>query len=124
MQLIILVILNNMIYERLGILKRNCPKNHRQGFKNALLSFERISYHMHAQVLLIAREYLVGFIIVFQRYDFIDEESLFETCGGYHVSENLQIFNLTHCHFHVLPDVQVELLKHFKIYPLVHGMLI
>jgi hypothetical protein len=66
MQLIILMILNNVIYERLGILKRNCPKNDRQGFKNALLSFERIRHHVHVKVLFIAREYLVRFIIVFQ----------------------------------------------------------
>jgi hypothetical protein len=77
---------------------------------------------MHAQVLLIAREYLVRFIIVFQRYDFISLESLFETRVCYHVSENVQIVNLSN--FKILSDVQVELLKHFQIDPLMHGMLI
>ena len=77
---------------------------------------------MHVQVLLITWEYLVGFIIVFQRYDFINLESFFETCVRYHLSKNVQIVNLAD--FNILSDVQVELLKHFQIDPLMHGMLI
>ena len=59
---------------------------------------------------------------MFQRYDFINLESFFETCVRYHLSKNVQIVNLAD--FNILSDVQVELLKHFQIDPLMHGMLI